>query len=110
MTTVDPDFIHYGPALWGAVRSIQIRHRLKLHRSLVSLLSIPFISILLGKMTSFSTTPFADPLWLNRGFSPYYTDSHRRLQKEVREYVDTYIAPFCEEWEKTGVVPQEVRL
>ncbi|KAJ5406015.1 hypothetical protein N7465_007299 [Penicillium sp. CMV-2018d] len=59
-------------------------------------------------MASFSTTPFADPLWLNRSFSPYYTDSHRRLQKEVRKYVDTYIAPFCEEWEKEGVVPQEV--
>ena len=59
-------------------------------------------------MASVSTIPFADPLWLNRRFSPYYTDSHRRLQKEVREYVDTYIAPFCEEWEKQGFVPQEV--
>lgn len=59
-------------------------------------------------MASFSTIPFADPLWLNRGYSPYYNDSHRRLQKEVREYVDTYIAPFCEEWEKQGVLPQEV--
>lgn len=60
-------------------------------------------------MASISTTPFADPLWLNRSFSPYYTDSHRRLQKEAREYVDTYISPFCEDWEKQGVVPQEVR-
>lgn len=59
-------------------------------------------------MASVSTTPFADPLWLNRSFSPYYTDSHRRLQKEAREYVDTYISPFCEEWEKQGAVPQEV--
>jgi NAD dependent epimerase/dehydratase family enzyme len=61
-------------------------------------------------MASFSTIPFADPVWLTRGSSPYYTDSHRQLQKEVREYVDTYIAPFCEEWEKQGVVPQEVTL
>ncbi|KAF7168501.1 hypothetical protein CNMCM6106_003668 [Aspergillus hiratsukae] len=56
-----------------------------------------------------SNTPFADPLWLNRTYSPYYTASHRRLQREVREYVDTYIAPFCEEWEQQGWVPIEVQ-
>lgn len=59
-------------------------------------------------MSSASKTPFADPLWLNRYYSPYYNESHRRLQREVREYVDTHIAPFCEEWEKQGFVPPEV--
>ncbi|KAL2692385.1 hypothetical protein Neosp_002792 [[Neocosmospora] mangrovei] len=29
--------------------------------------------------------PFADPLWLTRGESPYYGESHRRLQKEVQQ-------------------------
>ncbi|RHZ58386.1 acyl-CoA dehydrogenase family protein [Aspergillus thermomutatus] len=56
-----------------------------------------------------SNTPFADPLWLNRTYSPYYTPSHRRLQREVREYVDTHISPFCEEWEQQGSVPIEVK-
>lgn len=60
----------------------------------------------INKMTS--NIPFGDPLWLNRTYSPYYTASHRRLQKEVRSYVDTHIAPYCDEWEKQGVVPQEV--
>lgn len=55
-----------------------------------------------------SSIPFGDPLWLSRDYSPYYNESHRRLQKETREYVDTHIAPFCDEWEKTGVVPPEV--
>ena len=55
-----------------------------------------------------SNTPFADPLWLTRGLSPYYTDSHRRLQAEVRTYVDTHITPHCDEWEAKGAVPQEV--
>jgi alkylation response protein AidB-like acyl-CoA dehydrogenase len=32
------------------------------------------------------------------------------LQKEVRNYVDTHIAPFCEEWERQGFVPPEVVL
>lgn len=57
---------------------------------------------------SVSNVPFADPLWLNRKHSPYYKDSHRKLQKEVRQYVDEQISPFCEEWEKQGFVPPEV--
>lgn len=56
-----------------------------------------------------SNIPFADPLWLNRSYSPYYTDSHHRLQKEAREYVETHIAPFCDEWEKQGFVPEEAQ-
>jgi hypothetical protein len=59
-------------------------------------------------MSSVSYTPFADPVWLNRGYSPYFTDSHRRLQKQTRKYVDDEISPFCEEWEKQGFVPAEV--
>ncbi|OJJ94675.1 hypothetical protein ASPACDRAFT_37519 [Aspergillus aculeatus ATCC 16872] len=56
-------------------------------------------------------TPFADPLWLTRSLtnSPYYTPSHHHLQREVRDYVDTHIAPFCEEWEARGFVPPEVQ-
>ncbi|KAL3460202.1 acyl-CoA dehydrogenase/oxidase [Aspergillus heterothallicus] len=51
--------------------------------------------------------PFSEALWLSRGYSPYYDDSHRRLQKEVRQYVETSIAPHCEQWEKDGFVPPE---
>ncbi|KAH8691353.1 acyl-CoA dehydrogenase/oxidase [Talaromyces proteolyticus] len=51
--------------------------------------------------------PFSDPIWISRGASPYYNESHRRLQKEAREYVDTYISPFCEQWEREGHVPAE---
>ncbi|KAK3621074.1 hypothetical protein LTR56_023000 [Elasticomyces elasticus] len=51
--------------------------------------------------------PFAEPLWHSRGASPYYSDSHRRLQKEVRQYVDTKILPFSEQWEREGSVPAE---
>lgn len=52
--------------------------------------------------------PFAEPLWLSRTISPYYNDSHRRLQQEVRAYVDECILPFSEEWEQQGFVPAEV--
>ncbi|KAL6245495.1 hypothetical protein RBB50_007494 [Rhinocladiella similis] len=59
-------------------------------------------------MTAFATAPYADPAWLSRDVSPYYTESHRRLQRESREYVATCITPFCEEWERQGSVPRDV--
>ena len=51
---------------------------------------------------------FSDPLSLTRNASPYYKDSHRRLQREIREYVDEHISPNCEKWEAEGHVPREV--
>lgn len=59
-------------------------------------------------MAPSSLTPFSDPLWHSRDISPHYTASHRRLQHELRTYVDTYIAPFCAQWEQQGFVPPEV--
>jgi hypothetical protein len=55
-----------------------------------------------------TNVPFADPLWISRTISPYHNDSHRKLQKEVREYVDNNLRPFAEEWEREGSVPVEV--
>jgi hypothetical protein len=55
-----------------------------------------------------TNVPFADPLWISRTISPYHNDSHRRLHKEVREYVDNNLRPFAEEWEREGSVPVEV--
>jgi hypothetical protein len=54
--------------------------------------------------------PFAEPIWHSRGASPYYGESHRRLQREVREYVDDKLLPFSEQWERQGSVPAEVWL
>jgi hypothetical protein len=52
--------------------------------------------------------PFAEPLWHSRKISPYYRDSHCRLQKEVRQYIDEKILPFSGAWERQGSVPAEV--
>ncbi|KAK4949984.1 hypothetical protein LTR10_011826 [Elasticomyces elasticus] len=57
-----------------------------------------------------TTAPYADPPWISRDVSPYYTLSHRVLQREAREYVSTSITPFCEEWERQSSVPQDVIL
>ena len=55
-----------------------------------------------------NVSPFADPNWYHTFHSPYYTDSHRRLQKHVRAYFDKEILPYCEDWEREGLVPDEV--
>ncbi len=50
-----------------------------------------------------SQVPYAEPLWLSKEFkSPYYKDSHRRLQKAMREFVDTHMKPEAQEKEKSG--------
>jgi hypothetical protein len=51
---------------------------------------------------------FSEPLWYSRGASPYYNQSHEKLRAEVRQYMDTSITPFAEEWEKDGSVPTDV--
>jgi len=50
-----------------------------------------------------SRVPYAEPLWLTPQFkSPYYNDSHRRLQKAMRVFVDEHVTPEAKEREKDG--------
>jgi cytochrome b involved in lipid metabolism len=62
------------------------------------------------KAGDLSLVPYGEPTWLSQQFkSPYYNDSHRRLQKAVRLFVDTYITPVAQECEKTGEhIPQDL--
>ena len=47
--------------------------------------------------------PYAEPMWLTPQFSsPYFTDSHKRLQKEMRLFVDKYVYPEAQEAEHEG--------
>ncbi|KAI5367181.1 putative cytochrome b5-like heme/steroid binding domain, acyl-CoA dehydrogenase [Septoria linicola] len=57
-----------------------------------------------------STVPYAEPLWLNPIFkSPYYNDSHRRLQQEVRKFTEIHITPEAREKEADGTtISQEL--
>ncbi|KAH7140042.1 acyl-CoA dehydrogenase/oxidase [Dactylonectria estremocensis] len=52
-----------------------------------------------------SNIPFADPVWHTDKNHPYYRDSHRKLQRFIREYVDSEIVPNGAEWEAQGYVP-----
>lgn len=50
-----------------------------------------------------SQVPYAEPVWLTPQFkSPYYNESHRRLQKAMRKFTDTYITPEAQEKELSG--------
>ncbi|KAF1365143.1 acyl-CoA dehydrogenase family protein [Lizonia empirigonia] len=57
-----------------------------------------------------SPVPYAEPLWLRPQFkSPYFKESHRKFQKEVRKFIDKEVRPVAQECEKTGkYIPQEL--
>lgn len=50
-----------------------------------------------------SPVPYAEPGWLTEGFkSPYYNESHRKLQKALRDFSDEYVTPEAREHELSG--------
>ncbi|KAF7795985.1 hypothetical protein EIP86_007154 [Pleurotus ostreatoroseus] len=53
-----------------------------------------------------SKVPYAEPGWLSDGYhSPYYKESHRQLQKAVREFVDDVLYPDAQAREDDGKRP-----
>ncbi|KAH8671145.1 acyl-CoA dehydrogenase/oxidase [Xylariales sp. PMI_506] len=60
-------------------------------------------SVITMKPGDLSPVPYAEPLWLSPVFkSPYYNDSHRRLQKAMRTFQDKYITPEAQAREADG--------
>lgn len=57
-----------------------------------------------------SRVPYAEPLWLNPAFkSPYFRDSHKRLQKAIRKFTDEVALPVALEHEASGeYMPQSL--
>ncbi|TDZ15905.1 Acyl-CoA dehydrogenase apdG [Colletotrichum orbiculare MAFF 240422] len=50
-----------------------------------------------------SEVPYAEPLWLAPQFkSPYFNDSHRALQRAIREFTDKYVTPEALACEESG--------
>jgi acyl-CoA dehydrogenase len=52
--------------------------------------------------------PFADPPWLNGLPTPYYNDSHRKWQKDIRVFIDEHLNKHAIEWERAEDVPPHV--
>ncbi|KAF9341555.1 hypothetical protein BGZ91_006633 [Linnemannia elongata] len=52
--------------------------------------------------------PFGDPSWYQQWGSPYYKESHRRLRRFMRAFVDTEIMPHVHEWDEAKQVPMSL--
>ncbi|KIW21379.1 hypothetical protein PV08_01959 [Exophiala spinifera] len=63
-------------------------------------------------MAPTTPAPFSEPLLpqLDLPSNPYWTEKHHRLRAFVRNYVETELAPYAQEWEVAGQVPESVRL
>ncbi|GAA5998683.1 uncharacterized protein JCM10292_007157 [Rhodotorula paludigena] len=62
--------------------------------------------IILPTKGTLSPVPYAEPTWLSEGYkSPYYKDSHRVLQKAMRELVDEEVREDAQAREKDGKRP-----
>lgn len=58
--------------------------------------------------TSQPAVPFSEPPWLNGLPSPYYDESHHRLQKECRSFIYEHLHKNALEWETAEDVPPHV--
>jgi len=52
-----------------------------------------------------STVPFADSPAFQGSHSPYYKDSHKRLQKSMRTYIQENLTPVAEQMDIAGQTP-----
>jgi acyl-CoA dehydrogenase len=55
-----------------------------------------------------SAVPFAEPPWITGVPSPYYDDSHRRLQQACQEFIGEHLTKHAMEWETAEEVPSHV--
>lgn len=56
------------------------------------------------------TAPYSCPLLPQLPLrNPYYTSLHHNLRTSIRSYIETSIAPYAQEWEEAGEVPEPVR-
>ncbi|KZT19810.1 acyl-CoA dehydrogenase NM domain-like protein [Neolentinus lepideus HHB14362 ss-1] len=55
-----------------------------------------------------SKVPYAEPTWLSEGYhSPYFKESHRRLQRAVLRFVDEVVAADAQAREADGKRPSQ---
>ncbi|KAH9856469.1 acyl-CoA dehydrogenase [Lenzites betulinus] len=55
-----------------------------------------------------SLVPYAEPAWLTPGYhSPYFKESHRRLQAAMRKFVDEVVYPEAQVFETEGKRPSQ---
>lgn len=67
------------------------------------------IGIIKGAKSVVSNKSFllSEPAW-HYSASPYYNDSHRKLQVWARNIVDETLMPYIGEWDRIGKCPPEI--
>eukprot|EP01095_Lingulamoeba_sp_RSL-Kostka_P016785 TRINITY_DN834_c2_g2_i1.p1 TRINITY_DN834_c2_g2~~TRINITY_DN834_c2_g2_i1.p1 ORF type:complete len:502 (-),score=176.07 TRINITY_DN834_c2_g2_i1:135-1640(-) len=56
-----------------------------------------------------SALPFSDPYWYKNGFvSPYYKQTHKDFRAKVRNFVDSHLIPYVNDWDEQGTYPIEL--
>lgn len=60
-------------------------------------------SILAPQPGDISKVPYAEPTWLTPGYySPYFSESHKKLQTAMRKFTDEVIYPDAQACEENG--------
>jgi alkylation response protein AidB-like acyl-CoA dehydrogenase/predicted heme/steroid binding protein len=55
------------------------------------------------------SVPFGDPAWAQGIPNPFYNESHKKYKVAVREWVETNLTPYVQEWEATKNPPQDLQ-
>jgi alkylation response protein AidB-like acyl-CoA dehydrogenase/predicted heme/steroid binding protein len=50
-------------------------------------------------------TLYGDPTWYQTWHSPYYSDSHYRVRKAMRAFVDEHVMPNVDNWDRVKRIP-----
>uniref|UniRef100_A0A0G4IBZ9 Cytochrome b5 heme-binding domain-containing protein n=1 Tax=Chromera velia CCMP2878 TaxID=1169474 RepID=A0A0G4IBZ9_9ALVE len=52
--------------------------------------------------------PYGDPAWYQGHKSPYYNETHRKVRKAVRHWVETELKPYVDEWDEAKKLPKSI--
>eukprot|EP00448_Togula_jolla_P006368 CAMPEP_0170595006 /NCGR_PEP_ID=MMETSP0224-20130122/14313_1 /TAXON_ID=285029 /ORGANISM="Togula jolla, Strain CCCM 725" /LENGTH=435 /DNA_ID=CAMNT_0010919121 /DNA_START=69 /DNA_END=1377 /DNA_ORIENTATION=+ len=52
--------------------------------------------------------PFSDPAWYQAYNTPYYNDTHKKLRKQLRTFVQDELMDNIHDWDENHLIPKEV--
>eukprot|EP00916_Digyalum_oweni_P007468 GHVL01012618.1.p1 GENE.GHVL01012618.1~~GHVL01012618.1.p1 ORF type:complete len:520 (+),score=86.62 GHVL01012618.1:57-1616(+) len=52
--------------------------------------------------------PFGDPSWYQGWNSPYYNESHKKFRNACRDWIETNIMPYVQQWDEARKIPLEL--
>jgi len=52
--------------------------------------------------------PYGDPTWYQGWNTLYYKESHQRVRKAMREWVEKEVLPFVNDWDEAKAIPRDL--